>query len=657
MSVLRKRRGRVRDRDRDWEGEGEEAKGEEKKGVWRRAWRWARQWMGRQPAWSLRVWLVLAAVRSVQAVSMGSAFAPDEYWQGVEVAHRAVFGFGHLTWEWWPEWRVRSWLFPLLCYCPLLWLLRALNCASRWWVIAAPRLVHGLLAATGDTLSVLCAVHWLAGARGRGRRLRALLGWRVLLCSLSNWFLAYCATRCLANSVEYTLCACALWLCCFPPSSLPHRCLFLLCAALCVAIRPTACLLLGPFALRHLVRLWRDRRHSRQAHSHLRLYLLELTMAALSLLSLLSLLDSLAYHLLTHPGTASEQLSQSTFANATWLPPSPPAAHSSLVLTPLNFLHFNLRLRGAELYGTHSWHWYMSAALPVLLSLWLPCFALGATHSVCSARAAPALAAAAAAAPPPSSSASPSVSRAAIDLAVHLRAHSPSAPDCFPLLASLFALSVLSLSAHKEFRFVLFLLPVWNAYCALGLSLLARKCSAALLSCSLLSLCLLHSAAFLVLSQFHQTASLRVFSFLARDIEHHLTRFASASLSDLRVDILLRCHATPFHAFLHLDDREHPQLRFLDCSPQWDAATASLTRQTTQEQAFFDDPAGFTGRYYQLQGHPCPHYLLIQASHWPLLARTVIDPCRLRTVFDAHDHFWTRRDPDAHWLLMKREMH
>ena len=39
-------------------------------------------------------------------------FAPDEQWQSLEVAHRLVFGYGHLTWEWTQG--LRSYVHPLM---------------------------------------------------------------------------------------------------------------------------------------------------------------------------------------------------------------------------------------------------------------------------------------------------------------------------------------------------------------------------------------------------------------------------------------------------------------------------------------------------------------------------------------------------------------
>lgn len=45
-----------------------------------------------------------------------SFFNPDEYFQSLEVAHKHVFGYGHLTWEWTAG--LRSYLHPLLFMLP-----------------------------------------------------------------------------------------------------------------------------------------------------------------------------------------------------------------------------------------------------------------------------------------------------------------------------------------------------------------------------------------------------------------------------------------------------------------------------------------------------------------------------------------------------------
>ena len=50
-------------------------------------------------------------------------FQPDEYFQSLEPAHRAVFGYGHLTWEWTIEQPIRSPFYPSL-FVPVYWLLK-----------------------------------------------------------------------------------------------------------------------------------------------------------------------------------------------------------------------------------------------------------------------------------------------------------------------------------------------------------------------------------------------------------------------------------------------------------------------------------------------------------------------------------------------------
>ena len=53
-------------------------------------------------------------------------FQPDEYFQALEPAHQAVFGFGHLTWEWLSPQPVRSFIFPSL-FTPIYVTLKALS--------------------------------------------------------------------------------------------------------------------------------------------------------------------------------------------------------------------------------------------------------------------------------------------------------------------------------------------------------------------------------------------------------------------------------------------------------------------------------------------------------------------------------------------------
>ena len=61
--------------------------------------------------------------RVAVAVATQTFFQPDEYFQSLEVAHHAVFGYGHLTWEWLATPPIRSVIFPFV-YVPVYWVLK-----------------------------------------------------------------------------------------------------------------------------------------------------------------------------------------------------------------------------------------------------------------------------------------------------------------------------------------------------------------------------------------------------------------------------------------------------------------------------------------------------------------------------------------------------
>lgn len=49
---------------------------------------------------NFKLFLRFLVVRLLLAICIKSYAQPDEFWQGPEIAHREVYGYGHLTWEW-----------------------------------------------------------------------------------------------------------------------------------------------------------------------------------------------------------------------------------------------------------------------------------------------------------------------------------------------------------------------------------------------------------------------------------------------------------------------------------------------------------------------------------------------------------------------------
>ena len=70
--------------------------------------------------------LLAIAVRIALGLVTSTFFQPDEYFQSLEVAHHAVFGYGQLTWEWLAPKPIRSIVYPAL-NIPVYWLLKKLQ--------------------------------------------------------------------------------------------------------------------------------------------------------------------------------------------------------------------------------------------------------------------------------------------------------------------------------------------------------------------------------------------------------------------------------------------------------------------------------------------------------------------------------------------------
>lgn len=149
----------------------------------------------------LQLWLKLFVFRFLVALCTFSAGHPDELWQFHEPAHAAVFGRGHLAWDW--RARIRSYVFPLpliLAFHLAKWL-RTCGLVGPGMedaiVQMAPLFIRAFWAATTDLYTMkLCRKYFGPLAEKWG-----------LLLSLSNPAQADIGTRALSNSAETALCA------------------------------------------------------------------------------------------------------------------------------------------------------------------------------------------------------------------------------------------------------------------------------------------------------------------------------------------------------------------------------------------------------------------------------------------------------------------
>ncbi|XP_067161600.1 GPI mannosyltransferase 3 isoform X2 [Apteryx mantelli] len=156
-------------------------------------------------------WLVALAValRGLNCALVQTSFVPDEYWQSLEVAHRMVFNYGYLTWEW--ENGLRGYSYPLIF-------------ASIYKVLQ-------LLAK--DDVQLL------------------------YFCQLCSWFTWYSCTRTLTNTMETLLTIFALSYYPIKGSKMGSSCKYLTLIAFAIVIRPTAVIPWIPLVFNHF---WQEQK-------------------------------------------------------------------------------------------------------------------------------------------------------------------------------------------------------------------------------------------------------------------------------------------------------------------------------------------------------------------------------------------------------------
>lgn len=251
----------------------------------------------------------LLLFRIALALVLRTDFTPDEHWQSIEVAHRWVFGVGHLTWEWQPCVALRGFLHPSI-FALLYAIISALGLDTPYIVAYAPRLLMGVFAAFMD-LGVYSITEKLCGP---------VVARLALVFHLASWFNAFMLIRTYSTSLEAILnvAAAIVWT--------RNRSLAMLVAGLSVSIRPLGAVFWVAFGLSNL----RD--------------------AAFTLPTLFLTVPVLALF---------------NFALDSW-------AYDRWTFVPYNFLKFNLLDDHSALYGTHHRLWYLTEGLTVTLLTYFP---------------------------------------------------------------------------------------------------------------------------------------------------------------------------------------------------------------------------------------------------------------------------------------------
>ena len=107
----------------------------------------------------LALWLTLLSIRVANALLLRTYFDADEYWQTVEVAHRHVFGYGWLTWEWQVGLRSYLYVLPFIGYFQVLKILGIDGVNAL--ITYGPKVLQAFSAATVDYLTYSLALRLL----------------------------------------------------------------------------------------------------------------------------------------------------------------------------------------------------------------------------------------------------------------------------------------------------------------------------------------------------------------------------------------------------------------------------------------------------------------------------------------------------------------
>lgn len=387
-------------------------------------------------------------------------FVPDEYWQTVEVAHRMVFGYGHLTWEW--AQGIRSYIYPaFLATIFIILKYFHLDCVTA--VVYGPRILQASLSAIGD----YCFLRWYR-SQNSGRGLWASFA------LITNWFWLYCGSRTLINAFEAVLNTFALSLFPWNQSRIyKNSSVFLWFVAVACMVRPTIIIIWLPLCIYHIVISYQ-----KMAIVVKNYILIGSIVAAAG-----TVLDTYFY--------------------------------GKIIFTPLRFLEANVMDGINAFYGTHPLYWYITVGIPVVLGCHLVPFILGAFRAL---------------------------------------TQNQGSVEKVLVLIIIWTVGSLSLVPHKEFRFLLPLLPMIVYVESSWLSYWSCKAPRSVLRIVTVGIVIVNVALLGYFGLVHQRGTLDLMKVLT-DKNPRYTN----------VLLLMPCHSTPLYSHLHM----RIQVRFLTCEPDF----------------------------------------------------------------------------------------
>ncbi|KAF8568980.1 hypothetical protein P879_04606 [Paragonimus westermani] len=510
-----------------------------------------------------RLFVVLLCYRVLNTLLIQTAFVPDEFWQSVEVAHNWTFGYGSLTWEWWPEVALRSPIYPLV-FSTIYYLSSWVGIDSRGFILLVPRMLHAVLAALTD-LHLYRLASVLSGP--------IIAKW-TLFHQVFNWFTFFCAPRTLANSVEWALTVIGLanfpWqIFCEAPIKQVHSWTdgrFVFAAVVCCLIRPTATLIWIPVCLFHLYHSYRlssNKRASKRLHQS----------------SLIATVTKIYCFIGITSIVFSCLLDRVYFGHWT--------------INQWNFVRFNLLTDGSHVYGVHSWHWYLSNGVPAMLWTQVPFTLIGMFISwTCDL------------------SSQHTQQRKGVNIVSW--SHSLSTDVAirssrFLCVICVWTFFCYSLLGHKEFRFLFPLLPLLMYFCGIGTNWLVTRIPSqrwiTTTRCLALFVVFTHFPLALYTSLIHQRGTLDALSALHKTIVHGKFDLPQ----NIRITALMPCHSIPSVGYMHLN----VSFDQLACDPDLTGWFDGAQGHLDEADHFYLNPTAWLLNKYKRSVTSRPHFIVM----------------------------------------------
>lgn len=222
--------------------------------------------------------------------------------------------------------------------------------------------------------------------------------------------------------------------------------------------------------------------------------------------------------------------------------------HGSLVVTPWEFFRFNVLHDVASFYGTHPWYWYITQGLPVVFGV--------------------------------------NLFLVAWSVVTVLRRPREHPIGVLLLVAAATHVALYSFIPHKEFRFVLPLLPIFLYLIQDVIVPWSRKAMKWQLYTVAAAILIGNSVPAIYFGMVHQAGTTRVMPLLRDALPNNRSSVA----------FLMPCHNTPLYSHLHLN----VTARYLTCEPPFNRPLG----ETYEAEAFFNNPQRWWKSEYSTRQPP-----------------------------------------------------